>query len=169
MYVATIDLPIIATTCNLVDGNKAGVPATGEVEALSLATGKVEWDTKVPTMPLGAATVSHDLVFTDLYNGVLIALDRGTGKIVYRHQLPTSANAPIAVFGNTVLVPDGGPETSNPGGGGHPQLVAYTVRLELLWHRAMSFNVAGPVLQRCKQGGGATWLQVTRRAHNWSY
>jgi outer membrane protein assembly factor BamB len=128
VYVATIDLPIVATSANTVDGNKsAGVPPTGEIEALSLATGKVEWDTKVPTMPLGAATVSHDLVFTDLYDGVLIALNRGTGKIVYRHQLPTSANAPIAVFGNTVLVPAGGPETSSAGGGGKPQLVAYTL------------------------------------------
>jgi len=43
------------------------------------------------------------------FNGVLIALNRATGKIVYRHQLPTSANAPIAVFGNTMLVPARGP------------------------------------------------------------
>jgi glucose dehydrogenase len=128
VYVATIDLPVIATSASTVDGNKsAGVPPTGEVEALSLATGKVEWDTKVPTMPLGAVTVSHDLVFTDLYDGVLIAFNRGTGKIVYRHQLPTSANAPIAVFGNTVLVPAGGPHTSSAGGGGGPQLVAYAL------------------------------------------
>ena len=128
VYVATIDLPITATSLSSVDGNKsAGVPPTGEVEALSLTTGKVEWGTKVPTLPLGAATVSNDLVFTDLYNGVLIALNRATGKIVYRQQLPTSANAPIAVFGNTVLVPAGGPQTSSAGGGGHPQLAAYTI------------------------------------------
>jgi alcohol dehydrogenase (cytochrome c) len=128
VYVATIDLPVLATSLASVDGNKsAGVLPTGEVEALDLATGKVEWDTKVPTLPLGATTVSNDLVFTDLYNGVLIALNRGTGAIVYRHQLPTSANAPIAVFGNTVLVPAGGPLTSRAGGGGQPQLVAYTV------------------------------------------
>ena len=112
---------------NSVTGDKAAGPATGEVEALSLATGKVEWDTKVPTLPLGAATVSNDLVFTTLYNGVLIALNRDTGAIVYRHQLPTSTNSPIAVFGNTVLVPAGGPKTSSSGGGGNPQLVAYTV------------------------------------------
>ena len=56
----------------------------GEIEALSLATGKVEWDTKVPNLPLGAATVSNDLVFTTLYNGELLALNRSTGAIVYQ-------------------------------------------------------------------------------------
>jgi alcohol dehydrogenase (cytochrome c) len=131
VYVATIDLPISYTGPSVADGNKAAGPESGEVEALSLATGKVEWDTKVPTLPLGAATVSNDLVFTTLYNGVLIALDRGTGAIVYRHQLPTSTNAPIAVFANTVLVPAGGPRTSASGGGGNPQLVAYTVPLRV--------------------------------------
>jgi outer membrane protein assembly factor BamB len=127
VYVATIDLPITYTGPSSVTGNKAGGPETGEVEALSLATGKVEWDTKFSSMPIGAATVSSDLIFTTLYNGVLVALNRDTGAIVYQHQLPTSANAPIAVFGNTVLVPAGGPKTSASGGGGNPQLVAYTV------------------------------------------
>jgi alcohol dehydrogenase (cytochrome c) len=77
-------------------------------------------------MPLGAATVSNDLVFTTLYNGVLIALNRATGAIVYRHRLPTSANSPIAIAGNAILVPAGGPNLFGPKGGS-PQLVAYTV------------------------------------------
>ena len=72
-------------------------------------------------------TVSNNLVFTTLWNGTLIALNRSTGAIVYRHTLPTTTNAPLAVFGNTVLVPAGGPETSATGGGGDPQLVAYTL------------------------------------------
>jgi outer membrane protein assembly factor BamB len=127
VYVATIDLPLTATSPSSVDGNKsAGVSPTGEVEALSLATGKVEWDTKLSTMPLGAATVSHDLVFTTLYNGTLIALNRSTGAIVYRQQLPASTNAPIAVFGNTVLVPAGSPMPLAGKGNHDPQLVAYT-------------------------------------------
>jgi outer membrane protein assembly factor BamB len=125
VYVATNDVPVTYTGPSAVLGNKAAGGQTGEIEALSLATGKVEWDTKVSTLPLGAATVSNDLVFTTLYNGVLIALNRDTGAIVYRHQLPTSTNAPIAVFGNTILVPAGGPKTLR--GGGNPQLVAYTV------------------------------------------
>jgi len=95
------------------------------MEALSLATGKVQWDKKLPQLPLGAVTISHDLVFTTLYDGVLIAVNRSTGAIVYRRQLPTSANSPIAIAGNTVIVPAGGPVTST--GGGDPQIVAYTV------------------------------------------
>jgi alcohol dehydrogenase (cytochrome c) len=125
VYVATIDLPIAYTGPQVADGNKAAGGESGEIEALSLATGQVEWDTKVSTLPLGAATVSNDLIITTLYTGVLIALDRATGAIVYRHQLPTSTNAPIAVFGNTILVPAGGPRTASLSG--NAQLVAYTV------------------------------------------
>jgi outer membrane protein assembly factor BamB len=125
VYVATNDVPVTYTGPSAVIGNKAAGGQTGEIEALSLATGKVEWDTKVDTLPLGAATVSNDLVFTTLYNGVLLALNRDTGAIVYTRQLPTSTNAPIAVFGNTILVPAGGPKTLR--GGGNPQLAAYTV------------------------------------------
>jgi alcohol dehydrogenase (cytochrome c) len=123
VYVATIDLPLTYPTFSLPTATKAAGSPTGEVEALSLATGKVEWDKKLPQFPLGAVTVSNDLAFTTLYNGALIALDRRTGAVVYRRQLPTSANSPIAIAGNTVIVPAGGPSTST--GGGDPQIVAY--------------------------------------------
>ena len=123
VYVATVDAPLTYTNLDMKSASKpAGT--SGEVEAVSLATGKVEWDTKVPDLPLGAATVSNDLVFTTLYNGELIALDRGTGAIVYRRRLPTSTNSPIAIAGTTVIVPAGGPRTRS--GGGDPQVVAYT-------------------------------------------
>ncbi len=125
VYVATLDLPLTYPTLNLPSPTKAAGSPTGEVEALSLATGKVQWDTKLPQFPLGAVTVSHNLIFTTLYNGALIAVNRATGAIVYRHQLPTSANSPIAIAGHTVIVPAGGPITST--GGGDPQVVAYTV------------------------------------------
>jgi alcohol dehydrogenase (cytochrome c) len=124
IYVVTIDLPLTYTSLKQVLPSKAAGRPTGEVEALNLATGKVEWDTKVPQMPLGAATVSNNLVFTTLYSGVLIALNRNTGAIVFRRQLPTSANSPIAIAGNTVIVPAGGPTTSTRSG--NPQVVAYT-------------------------------------------
>jgi glucose dehydrogenase len=123
VYVEALNIPLTYTTLNLPTPDQgAGLP-TGDVEALTLATGKVEWDRKVSQLPLGAVTVSNDLLFTTLYNGVLIALDRSTGAIVYRRQLPTSTNSPIAIAGNTVIVPAGGPLTRT--GGGHPQVVAY--------------------------------------------
>ena len=128
VYVATEDVPIKSTTLGSVDGNAAlaGEKATGEIEALNLATGAVEWDTKVDTLPCGDTTVADNLVFTTLVTGKLIALNRATGAIVYQQALPTTTNSPIAIAGNTVLVPAGGPGTKAKGGG-NPQLVAYTL------------------------------------------
>jgi outer membrane protein assembly factor BamB len=114
------------TNLNQPTPTKAAGSPTGEVEALSLATGKVKWDRKLPQLPLGGVTVSNDLVFTTLYDGVLIAMNRTTGTVVYRHRLPTSANSPIAIAGNAVIVPAGGPITK--AGRGDPQIVAYAMR-----------------------------------------
>jgi len=129
VYVATLDVPLIETKMTSVDGDGApkGTVAAGEIEALSLATGKVEWDTKVSSLPLGAATVSNDLVFTTLVNGELIALNRSTGAIVYQRKLPTTTNSPIAITSNAILVPAGAPGASAKSGVPSPQLVAYTV------------------------------------------
>jgi alcohol dehydrogenase (cytochrome c) len=128
VYVVTCNLPFTAASLTQVLGRPTASLGTagGEAEALDLATGEVEWDTKLPGLPFGAATVSNDLLFTTLYKGVLVAIDRHTGKIVLRLNLPTSTNSTIAVAGNTVLVPAGGPIAQVRGG--HPQLVAYTVR-----------------------------------------
>jgi alcohol dehydrogenase (cytochrome c) len=125
VYAATVDFPFTFKKPGQVLGVPAGRP-TGEVECLNLATGKVEWDTKVPSMPLGAVTVSNDLVFTTLFDGTLVAFNRSTGTIVHQQKLPTSANAPIAIAGNTIIVPAGGPEASATDKG-DPQLIAYTV------------------------------------------
>ena len=132
VYVSTVDEPIGYSKLTDILGSGILHPPTGEFEALNLTTGKAEWDTKLPQMALGAATVSNNLVFTTLYGGELIAMNTSTGAIVYRHQLPTSTNAPLVIAGNTVIVSAGGPLTGPPltgksGGSGNPQVVAYTV------------------------------------------
>jgi alcohol dehydrogenase (cytochrome c) len=127
VYVETLDVPVTYRTLSLRPASSGASSATGEVEALSLATGKVEWDEKFAQLPLGAVTVSNDLVLTTLYDGELIALNRQTGATVFRRYLPTSTNSPIAIAGRTVIVPAGGPLTRTRGGGGHPQVAAYTV------------------------------------------
>jgi alcohol dehydrogenase (cytochrome c) len=132
VYLATIDFPETYTRFNYPIPTKASVSsAAGEIEALNLTTGKVEWDTTVGSLPLGAATVSNNLIFTTLFNlaqksSTMLALDRQTGKIVYRQQLPTTTNSPIAIAGHTVLVPAGGITGKQPSR--DPGLVAYTVR-----------------------------------------
>jgi alcohol dehydrogenase (cytochrome c) len=129
IYVGTIDWPFKVHSMTTVFGLPVSAHMAGEIEALNLATGAVEWDTKVTSLPLGAATVSNDLVFTTLFDGQLLALNRSTGAVVYRKKLPTYTNAPIAIAGNTIIVPAGGLKTALKGKGKrrHPQVVAYRV------------------------------------------
>jgi outer membrane protein assembly factor BamB len=126
VYVVTINVPLTYTSLNQPSPTKLGGRPSGEVEALNLSTGKVVWHTEVKSLPLGAATVSNDLVVTTLVNGTLIALDRHTGAIVYQRKLPTTANSPIAIAGRTVLVPAGG--VAGKSESRDPQLMAYTVQ-----------------------------------------
>jgi len=132
VYAGTIDLAITWTSLNQVLGTKAG-KQSGEVEALDLTTGKVEWDTKVEGLPLGATTVSNNLVFTTVLHGNskglqsrLLAFNRNTGALVFSRTLPFPSNAPIAIAGDTVIVPAGGPKA--PTQAEDPQIVAYTIR-----------------------------------------
>jgi alcohol dehydrogenase (cytochrome c) len=125
VYVATDNLSFTLPKLSYPLGEPDGI-GTGQVEALNLATGQVEWNSHVPAMPLGGTTVSNDLVFTTLYDGYLMAFDKSTGAVVYRLHLPAGTNSPIAVLGNTVLVPAGAPNAYG-GSGGKPQLIAYTV------------------------------------------
>ncbi len=114
VYVATIDLALEFTQDGQVDGvAPKKIVVGGEIEALNLATGKVVWDTKVTQLPLGATTVDNDLVFTTLIQGELIAMNRSTGAIVDRVKIPTSTNSPVAIAGNTIIVPAGSLATTS--------------------------------------------------------
>lgn len=93
---------------------------TGEMVALDIATGRVRWDRSLPHTPYGAATISSDLVFTTTYDGVVWALRRSDGKVVWRSHLPFGTNAPVAVAGDTLIA-----AASVPQQGQQPQLIAY--------------------------------------------
>ena len=127
VYVVTNDFAFTYTSLSQVLG-KPGKEFSGEIEALNLTTGKVEWDTKLNGLPLGAATVSNDLVFTTLLQGELVALNRSTGAIVFKHKLANTTNSPIAIAGSTVLIPAAGPKYK--GTDNHPELAAFTVPLK---------------------------------------
>jgi len=131
VYVATINVSITSTSLNEPLGDKSG-KQSGDVEALNLTSGKVEWDTAVKGLPCGAATVSNDLVFTTILEGNshlvqsrLLGFNRNTGAIVFNQLLPDTTNSPIAIAGNTVIVPAGGPRA--PGQSKVSKIVAYAV------------------------------------------
>ena len=125
VYVATCNFAFRFTSTDQVNGLNVGKKISGDIEALNTVSGQVEWKTPVGSLPLGAATVSNNLVFTTLVNGELLALNRSSGAIVFTQQLPRATNSPIAIAGNTVIVPAGGPKYGK--GKGPSQIVAYAL------------------------------------------
>ncbi len=127
IYAATINLPLQYTK----DSQVTGQPLTGkfsyggDLVAVNAATGAIEWSTKLNGIPDGAATVSNNLVFTALVSGRLIACNRSTGAIVLNMKLPRTMNSTLAIAGNTVIVPVGGPVPKSSKE--KSQIVAYTV------------------------------------------
>lgn len=125
IYVVVSDVAFSFAESDQVIGAPVGKRVSGDVEALNLVTGKLEWSTTVNGLPLGAITVSNNLVFTTLLQGELIAFNRLTGAMVDKQQLPRSTNSAIAVAGDTVIIPAGGPKFEK--GRGASQVVAYTL------------------------------------------
>ena len=82
-------------------------PATGELVALSVATGAVEWRHTFSSSAFGATTAVSDLVFVTTFSGELYAFDASSGKIVWERQLPAGSNTGVSVSGGTLLAPAG--------------------------------------------------------------
>jgi len=102
-------------------GNANFADGKGEMLALDLGTGRVIWDTKLPQMPDGDATVANDLVFTTTFDGYVVAFKRTDGSIVWKKKLTAATNAPIAIAGDTLIT-----AASFPGGKGQTtQVIAY--------------------------------------------
>jgi mono/diheme cytochrome c family protein len=95
----------------------------GEIVALSLADGHTIWDTKLPSLPYGDATVSNDLIFTTTFDGTLLALSRDDGKIVWQKKLAAGTNAPIMIEGDTLITAASFPQ----GKGQKAEIVAYRI------------------------------------------
>jgi outer membrane protein assembly factor BamB len=52
--------------------------------------------------------VVNDLVLTALLDGTVVALDRGTGAIVWKYQARGTINGWLAAVGDTLYIPVGG-------------------------------------------------------------
>src|SRR6476660_6485475 len=94
---------------------------TGDLVAVDEATGKVKWDKKLPSSPYGGATLVNGVVFTTTFDGTLYAFDSDTGRELWHTSLHAGTNAPVGVFGDTVVtagtIPSGKSEKA--------QIIAY--------------------------------------------
>jgi alcohol dehydrogenase (cytochrome c) len=108
VFAAVNNLPVTMSANGVSESSKAleaAIPkATGEMVAVSQATGKVVWDDKLPSSPYGAATVTNGVVFTTTYSGYLYAFNAATGAILLKTPLSAGSNTPVAVDGDYVLV-----------------------------------------------------------------
>lgn len=98
----------------------------GEIVRLDLATGEIDWAVPVDTMPLGAITVSNDLVFTTLFTGKLVAYSAEDGSEVWSTDLPAGTNSPLTIVGDTLVTAAGFPQGKDE----KPELVVYRLGAE---------------------------------------
>jgi outer membrane protein assembly factor BamB len=106
---STVFVPVVnhsVTYSNQAEPQESG-PLTGELVALNVATGAVEWDRKLATAAFGAATAVNDLVFATSFEGKLYAFDASNGDLAWETQLPAGTNTGVAVSGDTLIAPAG--------------------------------------------------------------
>jgi outer membrane protein assembly factor BamB len=101
----------------------------GKVVALDATTGSILWDTDLPSGALGGATVVNDLVFTGGLDGRIRAYNTADGTLAWSMQTAAGINAPLAISGDYLYVPAGGPliasEETEDVGEQQAQLIAY--------------------------------------------
>ncbi len=94
---------------------------TGEMVAVNNATGKIAWDTKLPSSPYGAAAVTNNVVFTTTFNGYMYAFNSSTGAVLMKVKLPAGTNAPVTIDGDYVITAGSYPSTKSE----KAEIVAY--------------------------------------------
>ncbi len=97
--------------------------ATGEIVAVNQDTGKIQWDTKLPSSPYGATAVTDGVVFTTTFDGDLYALNATTGAILMHTPMSAGTNAPVTIDGDYVIAGAGAPFAKTQ----QPLIIAYTI------------------------------------------
>jgi outer membrane protein assembly factor BamB len=93
----------------------------GVLVAVNAADGSIAWETKIPTVVLGGATVTNDVVYTSGFDGLIRGFNTADGTEVFRHQATAGINASPAVSGDylywaagSFLIPGADNPTLNP-------------------------------------------------------
>jgi outer membrane protein assembly factor BamB len=120
---SSVFVPVVnhsVTYANQTEPQESG-PSTGELVALNVTNGAVEWEHKLPAAAYGAATAVNDLVFATTFTGRVYAFEASSGNPAWETQLPAGTNTGVAVSGDTLVAPAGVPLEN----GQSPQLAAF--------------------------------------------
>jgi outer membrane protein assembly factor BamB len=80
---------------------------TSVLYAIDGATGKILWQHPFDHPAFSGVTVVNDLLFTCTFPGMVYALSRTDGHVVWQWQAPGGTNAWPAVAGDTIVFPFG--------------------------------------------------------------
>jgi outer membrane protein assembly factor BamB len=80
---------------------------TSNLTAIQVNTGKILWERNFDSEIFSGVTVVNDLVFTATYNGMIYAMNKDTGSIVWTYHAPGLVNSWPAVAGNYLVWPVG--------------------------------------------------------------
>jgi outer membrane protein assembly factor BamB len=119
----TLFVPIVNHSMTVVSGEELSESSagSGELVAIDLASGKVDWTKKLPQPAYGAPTVVNDLVFETTFDGVIYALDSKSGGEVWQATLPAGINTGVVANGEFLIAPAGLPIAE----GQVPEIVAF--------------------------------------------
>ena len=105
--------------------------ATGEMVALRVSDGSLRWNTAVPAFLAAGATVANDVVFSGGLDGIVRGFATATGDEIWSYQTGAGLNAPLAIAGDMLLVPAGGP------------LISRLETAPALWNEPLAFRLPG--------------------------
>ena len=119
VYVPIVDRPMrVKSGSEVIEGGGA---EQGEVAALDLETGEMEWEKTLSSPILGGLVVVNDLVFATSAEGLVHALNAYSGSEVWQAKLPAATNAGVMINGDMLVTGAGLPV----GEGQAAKLVAY--------------------------------------------
>jgi len=94
----------------------------GEVVALNVGSGAVEWKHEFALSPAyGATSAVNDLVFATTFDGKVYAFEAAGGQVIWQEEMPAGSNSGVTISGDTVIAAAGVAAAE----GQTPQIVAY--------------------------------------------
>jgi glucose dehydrogenase len=172
LFVPVVDLPTrFSSTGYDKESMFDFAKATGELVAIAVTTGNIEWTVDLPTPAFAGATVVNDVVLTAGLDGMVRGFDTATGRAIWTYQTTAGINAPPAVTGSMIFVPAAGPRVvseRSDADAAAPEIVNELIALRLPDEGTPKANRPGIAMQRgghrqpsnCRQGGGRSGISI---------